>query len=39
MIMNMICLPRQPGDVLPPVPRLVEGAVLYEYIMKDPWSF
>ncbi len=33
---NIICLPRQPGDALPPVPSLAEGVVFmstYEEFM------
>ena len=29
---NIICLTGQPGDVLSPVPSLVEGGDYYEYI-------
>ena len=30
--MTIICLPGQPGDVLPPVPSLVRKGGAYEYI-------
>lgn len=29
---NIICLPREPGDVLSPVPSLAEGGDYYEYM-------